>query len=52
MALLGERVVKDAYGKVLADGDIVALIKDLKLKGLFGSAESRHDIENHSPRRR
>jgi protein PhnA len=29
----GERVVKDAYGNVLADGDIVAMIKDLKLKG-------------------
>jgi protein PhnA len=29
----GERVVKDAYGAVLADGDIVAMIKDLKLKG-------------------
>lgn len=28
-----ERVVKDAYGAVLADGDIVAMIKDLKLKG-------------------
>lgn len=27
------RVVKDAYGTVLADGDTVALIKDLKLKG-------------------
>ena len=27
------RVVKDAYGTPLADGDIVALIKDLKLKG-------------------
>jgi protein PhnA len=26
-------VVKDAYGNVLADGDIVAMIKDLKLKG-------------------
>jgi protein PhnA len=30
---VGERVVKDAYGNVLADGDIVAMIKDLKLKG-------------------
>ncbi len=30
---LSERVVKDAYGNVLADGDIVAMIKDLKLKG-------------------
>ena len=27
------RVVKDAYGTPLADGDTVALIKDLKLKG-------------------
>lgn len=29
----GDRVVKDAYGTVLADGDSVTLIKDLKLKG-------------------
>lgn len=29
----GPRVVKDAYGNVLADGDIVAMIKDLKLTG-------------------
>lgn len=28
-----ERVVKDAYGNVLEAGDIVAMIKDLKLKG-------------------
>jgi protein PhnA len=28
-----ERVVKDAYGNVLANGDTVAMIKDLKLKG-------------------
>lgn len=27
------RVVKDAHGTVLADGDSVILIKDLKLKG-------------------
>jgi len=27
------RVVKDAYGTVLADGDSVAVIKHLKLKG-------------------
>jgi protein PhnA len=25
--------VKDAHGNVLVDGDVVALIKDLKLKG-------------------
>lgn len=29
----GARVVKDAHGTVLADGDSVVLIKDLKLKG-------------------
>lgn len=28
-----ERVVKDAYGNVLQNGDIVAMIKDKKLKG-------------------
>jgi protein PhnA len=27
------QVVKDAFGNVLADGDVVAMIKDLKLKG-------------------
>jgi protein PhnA len=27
------RVVKDAHGTVLADGDAIILIKDLKLKG-------------------
>ncbi len=26
-------VVKAAYGNALADGDVVAMIKDLKLKG-------------------
>ncbi len=29
----GPRVVKDAHGNVLADGDVVILIKDLPLKG-------------------
>ncbi len=28
-----ERIIKDAHGNVLQDGDSVALIKDLKLKG-------------------
>jgi protein PhnA len=32
-AAAGPRVIKDAYGTVLADGDSVTLIKDLKLKG-------------------
>ena len=30
---VADRIVKDAYGNVLANGDIVAMIKDLKLKG-------------------
>jgi len=29
----GERVVRDANGNVLADGDTVTVIKDLKVKG-------------------
>lgn len=32
----GPRVVKDAHGTVLADGDSVVLIKDLKLRGGSG----------------
>lgn len=28
-----ERVVKDAYGNILEDGDTVTVIKDLKVKG-------------------
>mgnify|MGYP001825839426 CR=1 FL=1 len=28
-----ERVVKDAHGNVLQSGDVVAMVKDLKLKG-------------------
>ncbi|MEI6356015.1 MAG: zinc ribbon domain-containing protein YjdM [Verrucomicrobiota bacterium] len=32
-AAAGPRVVKDAHGNVLADGDVVMLIKDLPLKG-------------------
>ena len=35
-AASGPRVVKDAFGTVLADGDSVTLIKDLKLKGGSG----------------
>ena len=30
---VGPRIVKDAHGNVLADGDCVVLIKDLPLKG-------------------
>ncbi|TSA31163.1 MAG: alkylphosphonate utilization protein [Verrucomicrobiaceae bacterium] len=39
-----ERIVKDAHGNVLADGDCVILIKDLPLKGaqvLKGGSKSK-----------
>lgn len=32
----GARVVKDAHGNLLADGDSIVLIKDLKLRGGSG----------------
>lgn len=32
-AAVGELVVRDASGNILADGDSVTLIKDLKVKG-------------------
>ncbi len=32
-ASLEARVVRDAYGTILADGDSITLIKDLKIKG-------------------
>lgn len=28
-----KRIIKDAYGNILADGDSVTVIKDLKVKG-------------------
>jgi len=40
----GPRVVKDAHGAILADGDCVVLIKDLKLDGssvLKGGSKSK-----------
>ena len=43
-AAAGPRVVKDAHGNVLADGDYVVLIKDLKLGGsqvLKGGSKSK-----------
>lgn len=35
-----ERVVKDAFGNVLQDGDVVQMIKDLKLKGTSKTLKS------------
>ena len=43
-AAAGPRIVKDAHGNVLTDGDCVILIKDLKLGGtqvLKGGSKSK-----------
>ncbi len=40
-------IVKDSNGNLLADGDDVLLIKDLKLKGSSENVEERHEIQKH-----
>ena len=42
----GPRVVKDANGSVLADGDTVVLIKDLKLRGSAGTLKGGTKAKN------
>lgn len=42
----GARVVKDAHGTVLADGDAVILIKDLRLKGSSQTLKGGTKIRN------
>ena len=42
------RVVKDAHGNVLENGDIVAMVKDLKVEGNFKGAEKRDEIQRDS----
>jgi protein PhnA len=42
----GPRVVKDANGNVLADGDSVTLIKTLKLKGSSGELKGGTKVKN------
>ena len=42
----GPRVVKDAFGTVLADGDSVTLIKDLKLKGGGGTLKGGTKVKS------
>jgi len=40
------RIVKDAHGNVLADGDTVVLIKDLKLRGGSGDLKGGTKVKN------
>ena len=42
----GARVVKDAHGTALADGDAVILIKDLRLKGSSQTLKGGTKIRN------
>ena len=42
----GERVVRDAVGNVLADGDTVTVIKDLKVKGQASSIKVGTKVRN------
>lgn len=39
-------VVKDAYGNILQDGDSVALIKDLKIKGSSSTIKAGTKVKN------
>lgn len=41
-----QAVVKDAYGNVLANGDTVMVIKDLKLKGSSGTVKGGTKVKN------
>jgi len=40
------KIVKDAHGNILHDGDTVALIKDLKLKGSSSTIKSGTKVKN------
>lgn len=42
----GERVVRDAVGNVLRDGDSVTVIKDLKLRGSSGVVKVGTKVRN------
>ena len=42
----GPKVYKDAAGNVLADGDTVTVIKDLKLKGSGGTVKMGTKVKN------
>jgi len=45
-AAAGERIIKDAVGNVLADGDTVTVIKDLKVKGASSSIKVGTKVRN------
>ena len=44
--------IKDAVGNILADGDTVTVVKDLKVKGSSAADQGRHEGPRHPPRQR
>ena len=42
----GKKIVKDAHGNILQDGDTVALIKDLKVKGSSSVIKAGTKVKN------
>jgi len=45
-AVVEEKVIKDAVGNVLHDGDVVTIIKDLKVKGFSNSIKVGTKVRN------
>ncbi|WP_380282419.1 zinc ribbon domain-containing protein YjdM [Kitasatospora purpeofusca] len=45
-AASGERVIKDAVGNVLADGDTVTVVKALKVKGSVSGIKAGTKVRN------
>jgi protein PhnA len=41
-----ERIVKDAHGTILKDGDSVTVIKDLKVKGISSALKAGTKVKN------
>ena len=41
-----KKIIKDAYGNILNDGDSVALIKDLKVKGSSSTIKAGTKVKN------
>ena len=46
-----QRLIRDAVGNELHDGDAVTVIKDLKVKGSSLVVKMGTKVEKHSPRR-
>lgn len=43
---IAETVVRDAFGNILANGDTVTIVKDLKVKGSSSSLKAGTKVKN------